>query len=227
MSGIAGVDHGRSRALDLAGLALGVVAPIIFAAAVIWGATLVPGYSHVTDFISSLTQSGRTGTEPVEWLFLGYNGFLLVFATLCLRRLARSREWAMTFILLIVIAALGILMIPLRQDPVGDPITTAGIVHLVLAGLASLFSMGAIWFAGLAWRKTKDGEGLALFSFICLAIVFASGLLAASGAAGGWPFTGLLQRVTIGTFLIWMIVTATAFILRLLTRGVAIPHPSK
>jgi hypothetical membrane protein len=218
-------DSQLRRALDFAGLALGVAAPIVYAATVMWGATLVPGYSHLTDFISALNQSGQIGTEAVQSLFLLYNGLVLVFATMCLRRLSRSPEWMMTFLLLFAIAALGILMAPFPQDPVGDPMTTIGTIHIVLAGLASICSMGAIWFSGLAWRRTKKGEDLALFSFVCLGIVFGSGLFAAAAAVGGWNIAGLLERVTIGTFLLWMLVTAAMFVRRLASQGVAIPHP--
>jgi hypothetical protein len=227
MSAVARQDLAEEHTIELAGAMLGILAPVVYAATVVWGATLVPGYNHMTDFISGLSQSGRTATGAVHWLFLLYNGLVLTFAMTSLRRLARGREWRMTFILLFAVATLGILMAPFPQDPAGDPMTVAGIIHIALAGLASLFSMGAIWFAGLAWQRTKRGEDLALFSFACLAIVFGSGLLAAAAAIGGWSLAGLLERVTIGTFELWLLVTAAAFVRRLLMHGVAIPHSSK
>lgn len=230
MNDIAGRDSGATapfpRAVALAGLACGIAAPILYAAVVIWGATLVPGYSHMTDFISELNQSGRQGTEAVALLLVVYNGLALAFAATGLRLLRHHTDWVKSFALLFAVAVFGVLMASFPQDPFGSPMTTTGAVHIGLAGLESLGSMGAIWFAARAWRKAPNGEDMSFFSFVCLGIVFASGLSAAVGAGAGWTIGGLLERVTIEAFLLWMLVTAATLTRRLAERGVAVPHSS-
>lgn len=209
-----------NRLVGLLGIACGIAAPVVYAGTVAWGATLFPGYNHVADFISELTQSGRIGTEPIELLFGLYNALVLAFALTSLRMARGHVEWTISFVLLFAVGVAGILMWPFPQDPVGAPVTPRGLTHIVLAALEALGSMAAIGFAALAWRRTPDGEDMAIFSTACLAIVFASGLLGAAGAVGGWTVTGLLERVTIGFFLLWMLVTAAV----LLRRSGALSH---
>src|SRR5215203_2371742 len=140
------------RALPLTGadvalaaplLMMGMAAPVLYAFTVVWGATLFPGYSHLADPISSLTQAGREGTTGLQGLFFAYNvlvvGYGIVGILLSFGRL----PWVWSFVLLIVTALAGLLMGLFPQDPIGTPISTAGWTHIALAALASFGSMGA------------------------------------------------------------------------------------
>ncbi|MHB1104555.1 MAG: hypothetical protein ACYC0C_17625 [Devosia sp.] len=91
------------------------------------------------------------------------------------------------------------------MDRVGEAVSAIGTAHLVLAGMASLLSMLAIFGGIRAGRR-----GTRRVSALALAIVFVTGALAALGTASGWPLAGLLERMTIGTFLAWLAVYAFA-----------------
>ena len=186
----------------------GIAAPLLYVATVAWGATLFPGYSHLSDPISSLTQAGRPGAEGLESLFLIYNILVAAFAIGGLSISLGRPQWRFSYAAILVTALVGLLMWLFPQDPIGPAPTDAGIVHIVLAGLASLATMAAIAGGGFASRA--DGSGsMARFSFACLVLVFVSGLATAVAMPAGWPFMGLLERITIGTFEVWLLVSAT------------------
>ena len=47
----------------------------------------------------------------------------------------------------------------------------------------------------------------AAFSARCAGLIVISGLLAAASTATAGPFMGLFERITIGAYLFWMLVT--------------------
>lgn len=49
---------------------LALLAPPLYLAAVVWGSSITPGYSHRHQAISELTQRGAANTGPVEALFV-------------------------------------------------------------------------------------------------------------------------------------------------------------
>jgi hypothetical membrane protein len=196
-------------------LLTGVAAPILYALTVIWGATLFPGYSHLADPISSLTQAGREGTGGLESLFFIYNGLIIVYGITGISLSLGRRRWIWSFGLLIVTGLAGVLMWPFAQDPIGASISWMGIGHILLAAVESLASMGAIGAAALGYRAAGR-RPMALFSLACLAVVFVSGLFAGIAIGAGWAHAGLLERVTIGTFELWIVVTGASFLGRAL-----------
>jgi hypothetical protein len=205
-------DRPGSSAIITLGLWGGVLAPLLYAGNVAWGGTLFPGYSHIADAVSSLTETGRPGTREIAFLFGLYNALVVVFGLAGLALTHKDRLWSGCFGLLLATATLGWLMWPFPMDPVSAPATVPGIIHIILAALLSLATMGAILLSALAWRKRPDGGGPAAFSAACLVIVFCSGIPAGFAAANNWPTMGLFERITIGTFLVWMFATASCLL---------------
>jgi len=195
-----------------AGLLCGIVAPVIYAATVVWGGTLFPGYSHLGDAISSLTEAGRPGTTGVESFFLIYNVLVLEFAFTGLSITLGHWQWTWSFAMLLCVGMLGLLMAPFPMDPIGAPVTLPGGIHIALAGLASIASMIAIGMSALALRAAPSARKYAGLALLALAVVFITGLVAASAAVAGWPLMGLFERITIGAFLVWMTALALLFL---------------
>jgi hypothetical protein len=198
-------------ALVRSALLCGVVAPLLYAFTVFWGATLFPGYSHISDPISSLTQAGRH--SGIVSLFLIYNVLILNFAfTGISLTLGRSQWGVASYACIILTAAAGLLMAAFPQDPVGTSVSSIGVVHIELAGIASLGSIGAVAFAARAAQKMGRRK-MAAFDWACLAVIVVFGALAAAGAALGWPTMGLLERVTIGGFEVWLLVQSAVLLI--------------
>jgi hypothetical protein len=185
----------------------GIVAPLLYAATVIWGATLFPGYSHLVDPISSLTQAGRSGISGLQSLFLIYNALVVMYALGGISISLRRRHWLWSYGSVLVTGTAGLLMWAFPQDPLGTPLTSGGTVHLVLAGITSIATMVAIGTAVLGWQRAGNSR-MMWFSVTFLAIVFTSGLATALALPIGWSLFGLLERITIGAFEMWMLVSA-------------------
>ena len=206
---------GAGYALTRPLLFTGVAAPILYTLTVIWGGTLFPGYSHLADPISSLTQAAREGTAGLVSLLFIYNGLIVIYGITGISLSLGRRLWVWSFGLFIVTGLAGVLMWPFAQDPIGEPIGWTGIGHIVLAAVESFASMGAIGAAALGYRAAGR-PAMTLFSLACLAVVFVSGLLAGIAIGAGWAYAGLLERITIGTFELWVLVTAASFLARAL-----------
>jgi len=199
----------------LPSLLAGIAAPLIYAAIVAYGAALTPGYTHVANAISELTQPGAPGKELLDPLFAFYNVLILIFA-LGLHGAFRQRGIDLARGCSVAIAATGLaglLMWAFPQDPVGSPATATGIGHIVLASVESLGSLFAILLMAMSLRRHPAWRGFVLYCYATLAVVAVSGVAAALAAATRSNFMGLVERVTIGFFLLWVLATGLTLLL--------------
>jgi Protein of unknown function (DUF998) len=194
----------------------GMLAPVIYVAAVIMGGILRPGYSHASQFVSELIATGAPNTFLLNPLFAIYNFLTMVFG-LGLVIVVRSRVehngkavGAVGAIILIIEGVAGFATLFFPQDSMGDPVSTTGAVHIVLAGLSSLTCMLSMLLIGFWFKCIPEKQGYGLYSFISVAAVFISGGLAAVTGASRSPILGVMERLAIGGFLQWLFVIALA-----------------
>lgn len=199
--------------LDRLLAAAGIAAPLVYLATVVLGAAAIPGYSHLHDPISGLTESGRQGVLPIQLGLAAYNLLLAGFAGGALRAFGRRPAWRWTFALLLLTAAAGLLMWPFAQDPIGAPATFTGIVHILLAAVESVSSIAVMILSALALRARRQGL-LAVLALLCLVVTVPSGAVAGLSAANNWPMMGLFERFTIGGFEAWLMGIALIAALR-------------
>lgn len=195
----------------------GTIAAVIYAGTVILGALIRPGYSHISDAISELVADGAPNRFLISSLFLIYNLLLVAFGIGSFLEVKdRSRGRRSGFIgslALMLVGLAGVSMeLAFPQDPGGNPTTFAGTMHLVMAGIASLGTMVAIVFLALWFRNFSDLKGYVAFSWISVVIIFISGGLSAAAMANHHPLFGLIERVTIGTFILWLFVVGQKMI---------------
>ncbi|KAJ4462919.1 hypothetical protein PAPYR_134 [Paratrimastix pyriformis] len=190
----------------------GILAPICYTVAVLLGGALTPGYSHLRHPISSLTQTGAVGIASVHALFFAYNLLMMVFsAGFWLRMRKTGRKMAAGgFLLLLAVGLAGVLMFWFTQDPIGAPLTFRGLGHLVLAGVEAFGTMAGCILCGLGIRNVPGCSTLSTFSIVSALVIFVSGG-ANVATIGINPYFGLVERLTIFTFLIWMFVMASCF----------------
>jgi hypothetical protein len=190
----------------------GVLAPVLYAATVLTGGLLRPGYSHVSQFVSELIATGAPNKWLLDPVFIAYNLLTIAFAMGLFvvvrasgevrRRLAGS----LGSVILMLEGIFGLATLFFPQDPIGTPITATGTMHMMLAGLSSLTSMLPILLMGFWFRYIPSLRQYGAYSFVSVALVFAFGGLAAYSGAVGSPIAGLIERLTIGAFLQWMFV---------------------
>jgi Protein of unknown function (DUF998) len=189
----------------------GVSAAIIYIGTVLLGGWLRPGYSHVSMAISELVADGAPNRSLLSSLFLLYNVLLSIFGLGLFLKAnipSRGRVSGMVGALALVLVGLaGILMeLVFAQEPGGTATTFTGIMHFVMAGVASLGTMVAVLGIGLWFRNFPDLKGYVLYSMISLAIIFVSGGSSAIAIANHSPLFGLIERITILTFTLWIFV---------------------
>lgn len=199
--------------MDFRGLLVcGIFAAVAYVVAVIFGAGIRPGYSHIGNFVSELIETGAPNKGLLNPLFAIYNLLTGAFAVGLLIFIRVKSPPAATdignigAIVLIAEAIFGMLTIFFPQDVRGTPATTTGKIHIILAGLSSLTTMLAMLLLGLWFRGQPGMASYVWYSFISLGIVFISGGLTAYTGATNSPILGLMERITIGGFLQWMLV---------------------
>ena len=189
----------------------GVSAAVIYIGTVLLGGLLRPGYSHISMAISELVADGAPNRALLSSLFLVYNALLSVFGTgLLLKVNSRSRGWVSGMIgslALLLVGLAGILMeVAFPQEPGGTATTFAGIMHFVMAGVAALGTMVAILMLAFWFKNISALKGYVVYSLISVAVIFLSGGLGAAAMANHSPLFGLIERITIFTFTLWMFV---------------------
>lgn len=186
-----------------------MAAVVSYFLATVAGGLVTPGYSHLSDAISELTSSYAPHRFLLAIGFAVYNLALVVLVIGLWRSGAAARSVRSAYLLLLVAAVAGLLMIgPFPQDMTGASATFAGGVHLMLAALASAAVFAAAVLLGIGWRHDPRWRALARPTFA------AAGALAVSAPVGfalvgpGTPYFGLVERVVIGVILGWLCVVA-------------------
>jgi len=191
-------------------LVCGVLAPVFYVATVIIGGAITPDYSHVRDAISSLTETGAPEIPLIQIGFALYNWSLLAFSLGLMFAMwkAGSRSMVISAGMLMLVGLAGVLMSWFTQDPVGTPLTVRGIGHFVLAGIEALGTIIGILLFGLGSRRISGLAPLRLYSLLSAAVVFISGGISSATLAFN-PYFGVFERITIGTFMLWLFVVST------------------
>ncbi|HSM23472.1 MAG TPA: DUF998 domain-containing protein [Anaerolineaceae bacterium] len=190
----------------------GMLASIVYVGTVVLGGILRPGYSHVTESVSELVAAGAANKPLLSSLFIIYNLLCSIFAIGLFQQVKNSTNRKVSGTLgaisLLIVGFIGLLLeLFFPQDPGGPAVTLAGTMHIILAGVAALGTMIAIVGTGLWLRNVRAMKYYTVYSLVIFAIIFISG--GSTPILGlDYPFFGILERITIGSFIIWLFVTA-------------------
>lgn len=191
----------------------GLIAAVVYTGTVILGGWLRPDYSPISMAISELVADGAPNRTLLSSLFLLYNILVSLFGIglfLNVKNQSQGRVSGMAGSLALVAVGLaGILMeLVFPQEPGGTTMTFAGTMHLVMAGVASLGTMVAILFLAISFKHQPVLKGFVVYSMISVAVIFLSGGMTAAAMANHSPLFGLIERITIFTFILWLFVSA-------------------
>ena len=195
-----------NRRLTLVG-ALGIAAVGLYVGATILGEILDPQYSQIRNAISELTGSEAPNRAVIVPLYIAYNLALAGFAYAIFMVSMGGRPFRVAVALFAVGALSGIGQVTLfRMDSVGSATTTAGSMHLVLASVSSLLTVATAVLYGVAFRREPAFRGLSTYSFATAGLLFLSAPMAV--ASIGTEVMGLFERITIGAFILWVVVVS-------------------
>jgi hypothetical protein len=195
-------------------LLCGMLAPIVYVAAVIAGGVKRPGYSHISQFVSELIEAGAPNKALLNPLFALYNLFTIASGIGIYRRVRSMSKHkgklsgTLGALILVAEGLFGFLTVFFPQDPRRASVTFTGIIHIILAGLSSVTTMLSMVLMGFSFRAISDLRGYGIYSFVSSIAVFLSGGAAAYTGATLSPILGLMERITIGGFLQWLFVIA-------------------
>ena len=183
----------------------GVLGPALFSLVLFYSATLRPDYSHITHFISDL---GATGTLHAS--LMNYAGFLpggifLVGFGLSLQRILPRSRSTLAASFLATVFGVGIALSGLISCDPGCPQvggTTENFIHDKIGPLSFLCMIAATGILSLQFRRLPRWRSLSVYSGVTS--VAALLLLAAlAGSLETRAFTGLWQRLMLGTLFLW------------------------
>jgi hypothetical membrane protein len=186
----------------------GVIAPTFFALMVIVEGFLVTGYSHMTQQVSDLGAYALYGSYALlqNLNFCVFGILVVVFAIGLREELPTSRAIAAT------LGLFGVMFFLLGFFP-DEPTPWPAAAHYIIAwigGFSILLSQFFTW-RGLRRPITDEGVGwtkYSKFSLASLVLGIISFVLFAVFGQPGSPVTGLLQRVMIVFWLLWIEVMA-------------------
>jgi hypothetical protein len=192
-------------------LLCGMSAAVIYVGTVILGGLLRPGYSHIAEAISELVAAGAPNRSLLSSLFLLYNLLASAFGVgifLTVNSYSRGRvSGIIGSLTLVLVGIAGILMeLAFPQEPGGTAATFSGTMHFVMAGIASLGTMLTILMLAFWFRRVPNMTGYVAYSLISVALVSTSGGLTAAAMAIHHPLFGLVERITIFAFTLWLFV---------------------
>ncbi len=189
----------------------GILSPLVYIVAVALGGILDPSYSHVTKTVSELVQLGAPNRELLNALFVVYNVLIIPFGVGLYCAIGKGRLRNVVSAALILTGLLGVvvtLFFPL--DAGGQSVTFTGMMHLVVVGMVVpctfAFELGFWQIA----RKDSLWRILDKFSLALFVITLISGVATAAFVSSN--FRGLLERITIGSTLLWIEVIAMKLI---------------
>ena len=197
----------------------GIIGPIIYILAVIIGGALRSDYSFLYNTISELTLANAPNLVLMSILFGIYNFSILIFGIGAFldNEVDNSRKYKAAALMLSIIGFLGLLLLFFPQDPRNASVTFQGTIHIVIAGITSLFTLISVLLIGINFRKVKEMKLFSAYSFFSFALILVSGGAAAVSVGINSAYGGLFERITIFVFMIWVIIFSYLIIKRIIT----------
>jgi hypothetical membrane protein len=182
-------NHSTLRMLSLAGIG----GPVLFWVVVVVLGVITPGYSVVSDYISTLGAVNAPSAIVQRANFVVFGGSILAFA-FGLARWTREgwRPW--TGIVLIGVFGAGIVGAGVFQDNLATPTSTTAQIHQLVSSVA--FIAALIGMPLTSWgfeRSERRPEYRYRFTSVGLAIVLIASLVVFRVGLDTW-WAGLAQR---------------------------------
>ena len=197
------ISNGKIRALAICG----ILSPIVYVITVALGGFLDPSYSQIGKTVSELVQRGAPNRDLLNAMLVVYNILIIPFAVGLYFGLKKGVTRSIVMVALVLTGILGTavtVLFPL--DAGGQSVSFTGMMHLVVVGLVVpctfAFELGF-------WNSAKKDERwgkLGLISIAIFIVTLISGI--ATAAFVNSDYRGLLERLTIGSTLLWIEIVA-------------------
>jgi Protein of unknown function (DUF998) len=193
-------------------LVCGILSSLLYVAMNVFVAMQSEGYSSVSQTVSELSAIGAP-TRPL-WVLLGiaYTALVIAFGWGVCERGSRNRRLRMVGGLMIAYGIIGFAWPFAPMHPRGTDAPLTDTIHIVFAIVTSLLMLVAIGLGATAF-----GQRFRLYSIATMGMLVAFGAL--TGLDGPkiaanlpTPWVGFWERITIGVFLLWVLVLAVTLL---------------
>lgn len=169
----------------------------------VWAGALTPGYSHASQFISELGETGAPFEWPVRFAgFLPAGMLMVAFAVLAFKAIPRSRSVTIGLIGLVLYAIgyLAAVFYPCDAGCRPDEPSTSQLIHNA-AGLVGYLAAPALLFALAGATRKWSGAGVLSVTGYVAAVLALVGVLTLSPES---DVVGLSQRLIEFAVLGWI-----------------------
>lgn len=199
----------------------GVIGPSLFVLVFLGEGWLRPGYNPAADYVSALSLGERGWVQLTSFLIVGV--CLLLFTAAVARQFQQGAASRAGPILLGSIGAGLLLSGPFMMDPAGTPsaaLSWHGLIHGVLGGIVFVL-MPVVCFVYLTrfgsdphWRGLRTAT-VVLGTITAVAdVVFTLATKVPGLVTLTSPWAGLLQRLVLIPFMVWVTVFADGLLRR-------------
>jgi CubicO group peptidase (beta-lactamase class C family) len=197
-------------------LLCGVLSSLLYAATDLLGGLSYPGYSFTSQAISELMAIGAPSEAVVDPLFILYGVLALAFGVGVFREgSSRSRALRITGALLIGYALFCFTGPTLfEMHPRGTEGVAGDASHIVVTGALVLLLLLAMGFGVFALGKRFRVYSLGALSTVIVFGALTAPYVARLGAGQSTPGFGIIERVHVYTFMMWVAVLAVALLRR-------------
>jgi hypothetical protein len=188
----------------------GVAGPVVFASAVLAAAAGHPDYSHVAQFMSELGATGAPRAGLMNYAGFIPAGMLLTgFAVSLMHALPRQPLIAAGAVL-VMLFGIGVVAAGVFSCDLGCPTSGGRIenqIHNAIGPSCFVCVIAGAGVLGWQFRNVPDWRGLSAYSLAtsAVALCFFLGLVSSLEAR---VWTGLWQRLMLGTLFSWCVVIA-------------------
>lgn len=186
---------------------IGWVAISLYIIHVLLGPLVWEGYSHWSQAISELTALGAPHSQGLGALTIGYGILSIVVSSYLVYRLVSgSRLVKLASLMFLFMHLISFSYVFFPQDLPGEPMSFSGIMHIIVTGLLVPLTIASpILWAKAVWAH-HHWRRFSRFSVAVAIALFLFGGATAASAAQGASFFGFLERLNIGSLLLWMTV---------------------
>ena len=195
-------------------LVAGVLCALLYLTADLVSASRYPGYSIRDQAISELSAIGAPTKGLWASMMVAYQILFFFFAVGVLRAAKGNRALRITGALLLALGLIGVLwtFFPMHQR--GDEFNWSDVGHIIMSAVTVLLTLSYIAVGAFAL-----GPRFRLYSFATLVAVVGAGALTFAwapriSANEPTPWLGLVERVIIYGYLLWLAVLAVALLRR-------------
>jgi len=200
------------NSLTKAGIVSGILAPVIWLSLIVVAGAMRPEFSHATQFISELAETGGSTELMMRYAAFCLSGILYLFFAITLAAIFRGDKFAALSAVLVGLDGLGRIGAGLFPcDPGCEGISSTQELHRLFATVGFLAGVSGSIAWGITLRRYNLLRKYSLYSVVSgsLALLF---LLLMSWGENPMPAPGLFEHLATGILSLWVLVFAIVMI---------------